>query len=99
MNVPTETLVHVSTDINVSPDQLSSHIPNDKPQYTLYHHPNSAAIVFIYTCPPTSSIKERMFHASSRNDVVFLATEKGVKISHRVSKLPSLSRVPGQVRY
>ncbi|WEW61170.1 Twinfilin-1 [Emydomyces testavorans] len=83
IDIPTETLTLVSTESNVAPGSLSSLIPDSKPQYTFYRYPNSSALVFIYTCPPTSAIKERMLYASCRRGILSVAAAQGLTVSHK----------------
>ncbi|KAK2745372.1 Twinfilin-1 [Myotisia sp. PD_48] len=84
VDIPTETLQLVETESSILPNALSNLISNSKPQYTLYRHPDSSELMFIYTCPTGSSIKERMFHASSRAGVLAYAAQQGLKVSHRI---------------
>jgi hypothetical protein len=44
-------------------------------------------VVFVYTCPTGSSIKERMLHASSRRNAIAVAEEEGLKIEKKVCPL------------
>ncbi|ODH21614.1 hypothetical protein ACO22_05635 [Paracoccidioides brasiliensis] len=84
IDVPTETLTLISAESNVEPALLASFISSSKAQYTFYNHPNPDAVIFIYTCPSGSQIKERLLHASSRNDVVRLAGLQGVDVAHKI---------------
>ncbi|PUU74449.1 hypothetical protein B9Z19DRAFT_1133263 [Tuber borchii] len=66
-------------------------IPDDTPRYSffLFNHvfegQQESPIVFIYTCPPQSKIKERMIYAASRGSVVALAeADAGLKIAKRL---------------
>lgn len=87
IDVPTETLALISTESDVEPNSLASLISDSKAQYTFYNYPDPKAVIFIYTCPSGSIIKERLLHASSRNDVVKLAGLQGVEVAHKVSKI------------
>ena len=40
--------------------------------------------VFIYSCPTTSSIKNRMLYASSRSAILAIATELGIKVDTKI---------------
>ena len=52
---------------------------------------SNMSVVFIYTCPPQSKIKERMIYAASRGSVVASAeADAGLKIAKRVSIRKSL---------
>lgn len=58
-------------------------ISNTAPRFTFFRHSyesdgqKHSPIIFIYTCPPGSKIKERMVYASARNSVVFMAGKEG----------------------
>ncbi|PGH23759.1 hypothetical protein AJ80_02189 [Polytolypa hystricis UAMH7299] len=79
-----ERLILVSTESNVAPADLAKVIPENEPQYTFYRYPNSTALVFIYTCPPSTSIKQRMVYASSRRSALHYADLQGLKITHKI---------------
>ena len=49
-----------------------------------YEGENSSPVVFIYTCPSTSKIKERMVYASSRSSIISMAEQAGLKIAKKV---------------
>lgn len=69
--------------------ELSSAIAADAPRYSFYRHEapdGSQPILFIYTCPPTSKVKERMVYAASRRFALHLAeSDAGLEIHKRVS--------------
>ncbi|KAJ5506745.1 Actin-binding cofilin/tropomyosin type [Penicillium expansum] len=54
------------------------------PRYSFYHYPGSDVIIFVYTCPTGSSIKERMVHASSRRNAIAAAEQEGLKIEKKI---------------
>lgn len=77
------------THESASPSTLASLISPNTPQYTFYAHTTSAAsspaVVFIYTCPTASKIKERMLYASSRSSIATLAAnEAGITIKAKL---------------
>ncbi|KAJ9618306.1 Twinfilin-1 [Taxawa tesnikishii (nom. ined.)] len=83
----TETLHLASHNTNISPADLSSTIESSAPRYTFYKYPgvDPAPVVFIYTCPSSSKIKERMLYAASRARVVNIAeTEAGLQLAKRL---------------
>jgi Cofilin/tropomyosin-type actin-binding protein len=41
-------------------------------------------LVFIYSCPSSSTIKQRMLYASSRRAILAIATEVGVKVDTKI---------------
>lgn len=84
VDVKTETLKLVGSESGVDPNSVQSHISSSSPQYTYYHYPDSDAVIFIYTCPSGSKIKERMLFASSRNNALVIAGEQGLKIAKKV---------------
>lgn len=55
--------------------------PESHPQYTLYKSPSG--VVFIYTCPSGSKIKERMLYAASRR-VLLSNIEKSITVAKTV---------------
>ncbi|KAK7548197.1 twinfilin-1 [Phyllosticta citricarpa] len=78
IDVPTETIILVSSTAGATAGALSTSIAADEPRYTFYRHKTAssdapAPILFIYTCPGTSKVKERMVYAASRGFVVSLA--------------------------
>ncbi|KAF1987911.1 actin depolymerizing protein [Aulographum hederae CBS 113979] len=94
IDVPTETVVLASQPPSgVSPDSLATAIPSDGPHYTFYRYtytsPTSAsstnAVIFVYTCPTASKIKERMIYASSRANIVAWAEQvAGLKVDKKL---------------
>lgn len=87
IDVPTETLKLVSSDSGVDADSVQKQISESSPRYSFYHYPDSDAVIFIYTCPSGSSIKERMLFASSRMYALQVAEEQGLKVSKKVWRL------------
>ncbi|KAK8159162.1 twinfilin-1 [Phyllosticta citrichinensis] len=76
IDVPTETITLVSATAGCTAAALSTSIAADEPRYSFYRHKTDAGaapILFIYTCPGTSKVKERMVYAASRGFVVSLA--------------------------
>lgn len=89
---------HVQLGIDVSSETLEliregseqlgslvSGIPGDKPSYTFYRY-GTEDIVFIYTCPLKSKVKERMIYASARLSVLKLAESEGVTATKRLEQ-------------
>ncbi|KAK7207769.1 hypothetical protein BZA70DRAFT_272171 [Myxozyma melibiosi] len=73
------------------PSQLSEVISTDAPRYTffLFEHGEGAgkekALVFIYTCPSSAKIKERMLYASCRAAVIAEAEGvSGMKVARKI---------------
>jgi twinfilin-like protein len=84
IDLPTEMLTLISSAPCITPDSVSTSIPTEKPSYTFYHYPATDSVVFIYTCPPGSKVKERMLYASSRAGLLKLAESEGVDIAKRI---------------
>ncbi|KAL3473978.1 hypothetical protein BJX99DRAFT_248562 [Aspergillus californicus] len=84
IDVPTETLKLAATESGVDADSVQTHVSSSSPRYTFYHYPDSDAVIFIYTCPSSSSIKERMLYASSRMHALQVAEEQGLKVSKKI---------------
>ena len=71
----------------ISPEEVSRTIPSDKPSYSFYRHPQASSddgALFIYVCPGSSKVKERMLYASSRNGVLEVARGEGVVVGKRL---------------
>lgn len=81
VDIPTETIKLVDTQSGVDAGSVATHISSTSPRYSFYHYPGSDVVVFVYTCPTGSSIKERMLHASSRRNAIAVAEGEGLKIS------------------
>ena len=84
IDLPTESLEPISSASDISPLDLSSHIPSDKPAYIFYQYPSTSTTIFIYTCPASSKIKERMLYSSCRRSVLELARAEGVEVAKRL---------------
>lgn len=74
----------VDTQSNVDPGSVATQISSTSPRYSFFHYPGSDVVVFVYTCPIESSIRERMLHASSRRTAIAIAEQEGLKISKKV---------------
>lgn len=84
VDIPTETITLADNQSEIQPDSVATHISSTSPRYSFYHYPDSDVVVFIYTCPTGSSIRERMLHASSRRNAITVAEEEGLKITKKV---------------
>ncbi|KAL8990503.1 MAG: hypothetical protein Q9177_000854 [Variospora cf. flavescens] len=63
---------------------LTSKISDTEPRYSFFNYTHAAddgtetsSVVFIYTCPPGSKVKERMVYASFRRMVIGAASQAG----------------------
>jgi len=84
IHVPTEEVQLLSPTSSVQPSDVAGKIPRDRPSYTFYQPQGIPGSIFIYVCPGSSKIKERMIHASSRLAVTKLASAEGVEIVKRL---------------
>ncbi|KAL1584843.1 hypothetical protein WHR41_06622 [Cladosporium halotolerans] len=79
-NLPDETLRVASSTPSVSPAQLSTTLSQSDPRLSFYSYPggnsSSPQIVFIYTCPSSSKLKERMMYSTSKKFTQMIAEQK-----------------------
>jgi hypothetical protein len=84
VDIPTEKIVLADSQSGVEANSVATHISSSSPRYSFYHYPGSDVVIFVYTCPTGSSIKERMLHASSRRNAITVAEQEGLKIEKKV---------------
>ncbi|KAI5202158.1 hypothetical protein AUEXF2481DRAFT_7702 [Aureobasidium subglaciale EXF-2481] len=84
IDVASETLHLDASKQDVQPANLSSEISSSEPRYSFYNYPGQQGVVFMYSCPSKSKIKERMVYASSRSQLVTLASNVGLNITKRL---------------
>ncbi|CAI7661771.1 hypothetical protein N7533_006154 [Penicillium manginii] len=84
IDIPTEKIVLADSQSGVEAGAVATHISSTSPRYSFYHYPGSDVVVFVYTCPSGSSIKERMLHASSRRNAIAVAEGEGLKIEKKI---------------
>jgi twinfilin len=81
-DVPTETLT-LDSETTTDAASLSSAISATDPRYSFYRH-GAAGILFVYTCPTASRIKDRMLYASSRQSVLNIASSAGLEVTKKI---------------
>ena len=90
-----EEAIELAGSNDTDADGLASAISNTEPRYSVFrysHHQleagsEQAPIVFIYTCPSGSKIKERMVYASTKQSLLAaIGSEIGIQIAKKVSK-------------
>ncbi|KAG0182087.1 Twinfilin-1 [Apophysomyces sp. BC1021] len=72
---------------SVSAGELKNTIPTSAPRFTFYlfEHETTESMVFIYTCPSSSKIRERMLYSSSKANVVTYAeTEIKLQVTKKL---------------
>jgi twinfilin len=84
IDLSTEEIQLVLTKSDVQPSSVAGNIPTERPSYTLYNAPDVPGTIFIYVCPGSSKIKDRMIHASSRLGMTKIAGWDGVEIVKRL---------------
>jgi len=68
--LPDETLRLDSSTDGVQPSDVGTTISATEPRYSFYSHPDAPSeseILFIYTCPSSSKIKERMVYSTGKS--------------------------------
>lgn len=70
--LPDETLQLESSEDGVPPEKVAGTMSTSEPRYAFYSHPSAAArgtpaVLFIYTCPSGSKIKERMVYSTGKS--------------------------------
>ena len=93
INVKDETIELVESS-STGADGLASAISNTEPRYSFFRYSHQAegseqsTIVFIYTCPSGSKIKERMVYASTKQGfLAAMGSDMGIEIAKKVSKV------------
>ncbi|KAF7846002.1 hypothetical protein BT93_L5627 [Corymbia citriodora subsp. variegata] len=83
IDVKSERLL-LDSESTASPAELSSKIEATEPRYSFYRYPGHEGVLFMYSCPSQSKIKERMVYASSRARLVNIAEQEvGLQILKR----------------
>lgn len=82
IEVSSETLTLLGRQEGVSVGDVAGMIPGHRPSYTFYSV--GSGVVFIYVCPGSSKVKERMVYASSRRGLLHIAEGEGVKVLKRL---------------
>ncbi|KAF4638050.1 hypothetical protein G7Y89_g7 [Cudoniella acicularis] len=90
INISTETM-ELASVTSTPIASLSTTISSTEPRYSFYRFTHShngettSPILFIYTCPSGSKIKERMLYAASSRSAVQVAdTEAGIKVEKKI---------------
>ena len=88
IDIPTEK-INLASKGTTTPEGLGGAISKTEPRYTFFKYapPSSPStssaddvILFIYTCPATSKVKEKMLYAASKRALISTA-EKELKIA------------------
>ena len=93
INVKDETIELVGSS-KADADGFASAISNTEPRYSFFRYlhqvegSEQSSIVFIYTCPSGSKIKERMVYASTKQSfLAAMSSDLGIEIAKKVSKV------------
>jgi len=84
IEISSETLQLLESKSGVQPATFLSSVPTDRPSYSFFHYPGTEETIFLYTCPGTSKVKERMVYASARAGVLQVAKSEGVNVTKRL---------------
>lgn len=85
INMKTE-VIELELDRDVEIEDLISCVPTDAPRYTFFawvHEVEGNGVTaqcFIYTCPESSKVRERMLYSSNRQGII---TASEIKIDHK----------------
>ena len=84
--LPDETIQLDSSTDNVPVSDLGNAISSSEPRYSFYSNPGSSGpepeILFIYTCPSNSKIKERMIYSTGKSWTRIVAErDAGIAVS------------------
>lgn len=84
--LPKEVLTLDSSTDSVDPSDIGAHISTSEPRYSFYSVPSTSSaepeILFIYTCPTSSKIKERMIYSTGKNWTRLVAErDAGIAVS------------------
>lgn len=79
-----ETLELLGAQSDIQPAAFLSSVPHDRPSYSFFHYPGTEEVIFLYTCPSGSKVKERMVYASARASVLQVAKTEGVNVTKRL---------------
>ena len=92
INVSTETIELACISTTPDASDLASAISDTEPRYTFFKYTHTLSgseespIVFMYTCPSGSKIKERMVYASTKQGFITGAEKEfGIEVAKRVS--------------
>ncbi|KAJ1964984.1 Twinfilin-1 [Dipsacomyces acuminosporus] len=77
LDIAAERVVLDHKDSLQSHDDVASSFPTDAPRYAFYWY-NSSTSLFVYFCPTTSSIRERMIYSSFRHGLIVTSKNLGV---------------------
>jgi len=75
-------VIDLVTGKNVNPDDIQGLTPADEPRYHFFRYRHSFedntidSIIFIYSCPMKSKVKERMLYSSCKSAVIQIGTEE-----------------------
>lgn len=92
IELASETLTLLRCDERaVEPAAFLQAIPRDSPSYSFLRHRAKSegephVVVFVYTCPTGSKVKERMVYASARASVLQAAKGQGVDVTRRLEQ-------------
>ena len=93
INVKDETIELVGSS-STDADGLASAISDTEPRYSFFRYSHQVggseqtSIVFIYTCPSGSKIKERMVYASTKQGfLASMSSDMGIEIAKKVSSV------------
>ncbi|OLL24218.1 Twinfilin-2 [Neolecta irregularis DAH-3] len=84
LRINTETeMIELGQQASIPPSQVATALPAESPRFSLFK--SDSLVSFIYTCPGTSKVKERMLYSSSRGVLLnYLTTQLGLQIDRKI---------------
>ena len=70
---------------SLTPTEVASHLPSDKPSFTFYRHITDNRLYFIFCSPDSANVKERMKHTMAIPGLVnIIAKDNGVNVDQKL---------------
>ena len=86
IDIGSETLELLKSEQGVNAASFLGIVPDGRPSYSFFRYPGTEETVFLYTCPGSSKVKERMIYASARASVLQAAKGEGVNVTKRLEQ-------------
>lgn len=90
IDVPRETIEYLGKS-TIAPEGFADAVSDKEPRYSFFRYQykvegkEEVPIVFIYTCPTESKVKERMIYATSRLGITrIVEREAGLEVAKKV---------------
>ncbi|KAJ4294177.1 Twinfilin-1 [Kalmusia sp. IMI 367209] len=85
VDVSTEVLQLNFRSKDLTPIDVASHLPTDKPSFTFYRHVTDNRLYFIFCSPDSANVKERMKHTMAIPGLINITTkDNGVNVDQKL---------------